>query len=459
MVKVMPNQKSVTVLPRLIVVAIGGAFLLLGAAGTVRADDASSDDLFSTIFSTYGITVVLLLLLVGLIVFKKIRAKKEDAEFEAETSPKRTSRSAATSSAQTETSPHEPIMSDERRARVEAVQQWENPQPASEASAYGAYRIDQEVGKLVLGKPHRMDVMASRTTEDRRAIEGSLVKALDGFDATEESRGRVRRALEEYGFVARQSANLLLGRDAWERSSAARTLGQICSKASLPFLIEALHDGDSVVRNQAIASLGALKLPSAIGALLDIARRHPDIPTALLSETLSACSVESLSFLDLWSSEPSALADGAHGVNSPEFQLFGSFEDLPAGNEDEALSSMLKQLEDPDQKVRAQIATELGSHHAQRSVLALTAMALNDASSAVRAAAVSSLGSIDHESVFAPVVVALADDSREVRAAAARTLSGLHFDRADAYVRVMETADVETLQSVARACIKTGIIA
>ena len=86
-------------------------------------------------------------------------------------------------------------------------------------------------------------------------------------------------------------------------------------------------------------------------------------------------------------------------------------------------------------------------------------MALNDASSAVRAAAVSSLGSIDHESVFAPVVVALADDSREVRAAAARTLSGLHFDRADAYVRVMETADVETLQSVARACIKTGIIA
>ena len=113
MVKVMPNQKSVTVLPRLIVVAIGGAFLLLGAAGTVRADDASSDDLFSTIFSTYGITVVLLLLLVGLIVFKKIRAKQEAAEFEAARSPKRMSRSAATSSAPTVTSPHEPIMSDE----------------------------------------------------------------------------------------------------------------------------------------------------------------------------------------------------------------------------------------------------------------------------------------------------------------------------------------------------------
>src|SRR3989441_5077374 len=143
-VNVMPNQKSVTVLPRLIVAAIGCASLLLGAVGTARADDVSSDDLFSIIFSTYGITVVLLLVLVGLIVFKKTRAKKEAAEFEAAKSPNRTSRSAANSAAPTITSPREPIMADERRTRVEAVQQWENPQPASEASVYGAYRIDQE---------------------------------------------------------------------------------------------------------------------------------------------------------------------------------------------------------------------------------------------------------------------------------------------------------------------------
>ncbi len=151
MVKVMPNQNSVSVLPRSVVAAIGCAFLLLCAAGTVRADDVSDDGLFSSIFSTYGITIVLLLVLVGLVVFKKIWAKREDAEFEAAKSPKRASRSAATSSAPTVTSPREPIMSDERRARVEAVQQLENPQPASDASVYGAYRIDQEVGKLVHG--------------------------------------------------------------------------------------------------------------------------------------------------------------------------------------------------------------------------------------------------------------------------------------------------------------------
>src|SRR6195256_4261431 len=106
-----------------------------------------------------------------------------------------------------------------------------------------------------------------------------------------------------------------MGRDAWERSSAARALGQIGSKGSLTFLIEALHDPDSVVRNQAISSLGELKMPAAIGALLDIARRHPDIPASLLSETLSACSVESLSYLDAPSSE---LADGGSGASLPE---------------------------------------------------------------------------------------------------------------------------------------------
>jgi hypothetical protein len=70
----------------------------------------------------------------------------------------------------------------------------------------------------------------------------------------------------------------------------------------------------------------------------------------------------------------------------------------------------------------------------------------------------SSLGSISHESVFATVLIGMADESREVRAAAARSVSRLNFDRADAYVRVMETSDDDTLQSVAHACVQAGIV-
>jgi HEAT repeat protein len=80
-----------------------------------------------------------------------------------------------------------------------------------------------------------------------------------------------------------------------------------------------------------------------------------------------------------------------------------------------------------------------------------------DAESAVRAAAITSLASIDHDSVFVPIVIALVDESREVRAAAARSLSVLSLNRADAYARVAAHADQKTRQDVALACIKSGI--
>jgi hypothetical protein len=84
-------------------------------------------------------------------------------------------------------------------------------------------------------------------------------------------------------------------------------------------------------------------------------------------------------------------------------------------------------------------------------------MASNDAEAAVRAAAVTSLGVLDHESVFAHVLLRLVDEAREVRAAGARALSRLSFDRADAYVRVIETESAETLASVAAAVMGAGM--
>jgi HEAT repeat protein len=458
----MPNQKSVSGsrVSQTIANALGFVLLFLCAAGSVHAQsEGASSDFFSTVFSTYSISILMVLVLVGLIVYKKYFAPKEWEEVTDDAKPAgRTARTEAGSQMTTPTSQPRPAAPADQNGQSEAIQL--RPQPLEvEPSVYGAYRIDQEVAKLLLGKPHRMDVMASRAVDDRRAIEASLMKALDSSEVTEEGCGRVRRALEEYGFVARQSASLLLGRDAWERSSAARVLGQVRSQSSLPFLMEALHDGDPVVRNQAIASLGELKMPAAIGALLDIARRHPDIPASLLSETLSACSVESLGYLDSPSAEPAVMGNANRASELPDLESLPSFEELPAGQEDESVAEILAGLDHGDKKTRGQVAQQLGLHATQRSVSALSELALTDNDPAVRAASVSSLGSIDHESVFAPVLIALADESREVRAAAARTLTSLHFDRADAYVRVMESADRNLLHEVAQACIKTGIVA
>jgi HEAT repeat protein len=463
MVNAMPNQNPSPTLrqaPRATVAVLAAALLLLCTSGTAHAaiQEAAADD-SSWLFSPYTLTIALVLVLVGLVVYKKRKASGWVDVTDPVKSPRPVVRSENPQLTNARVTP-EPATLVERRAPVsEGTQVWERPSPVEvETSVYGAYRIDQEVGKLILGKPHRMDVMASRATDDRRAIEASLSKCLDSSDTSEDGRRRARRALEEYGFVARQSAMMLMGRDAWERSSAARALGQIGSQDSLVFLLEALHDPDSVVRNQAVTSLGELKMPAAIGALLDIARRHPDIPASLLSESLSACSVESLGFLDAPSSEPSLLADGGSST-LPELGGFLAFEDLPAGNDDAELTEILSRMTSPDEHVRAQVISELAAHPLQRSVDALASLALNDPNSGIRSAAVTALGSIDHESVFAPVIIGLADESREVRAAAARTWTGLHFDRADAYVRVMETADADTLRNVAQACVKTGIVA
>ena len=462
MVNVMSTQyltlRLRPVVPKIVFPLASAALLLSGSITANAAMQAEpSEDWASSIFSGYGITIMLALFLIGLFVYKRLQARKEAQEF-AQSRGRRRTPSSANYPDGTRAEDLEPSPMPERRQPVlDGVQVWERP-VEPEPEVYGAYRVDQEVSKLVVGKPHRMDVMSSRAPDDRRAIEASLIKALESSDISDEGRQRAQQALEEYGFVARQSATMLMGRDAWERSSAARTLGQIKSQTSLTFLIEALHDVDSVVRNQAVTSLGLLKMPAAIGALLDIARRHSDIPATLLSESLSACSVESLSFLD--APGPDGARFSHASANGPDdLERFDSFRDLPAGDDDAELTQVLSQSNGADEQTRISLARQLASYPVQLSVSALTSMAINDPESAVRSAAVISLGSIDHESVFAPVLIALADESRIVRAAAARTLSSLHLDRADAYVRVMETADTHMLHRVASACVKTGIAA
>ncbi|HEX8633277.1 MAG TPA: HEAT repeat domain-containing protein [Pyrinomonadaceae bacterium] len=350
-------------------------------------------------------------------------------------------------------------------APVQSLEKQERKSPAPvhvhvPAVMFGAYQIEQEVEKLIAGQPHSIEVLASRASDDRRAIEASLLKALHSETLGQAERERARYALEEYGFVARHSASVLLAADAYERSSAARALGAMRSRASLPFLLEALYDGEQIVCTEAVKSLGALGLPSAIGALLDMARRHPELPPALLGRALSACSVDCLNL--------EAGADGdSFAYHEPAIDPFtgeirglepvAAVEQLPEWMEDESLADALERLDSADVEARVAAAQQLAQFQVQRSVAALTALAANDRDAAVRAAAVTSLGNIGHESVFPSVLISMADEAREVRAAAARALSRLSFDRADAYVRVLETADAETLRHLASACVGAGL--
>jgi HEAT repeat protein len=191
-----------------------------------------------------------------------------------------------------------------------------------------------------------------------------------------------------------------------------------------------------------------------------MARRHPELPPALLGRALSACSVDCLNL--------EAGADGnSFAYHEPAIDPFtgeirglepaAAVEQLPEWMEDDSLADALERLDSADVEARVAAAQQLAQFQVQRSVVALTALAANDRDAAVRAAAVTSLGNIGHESVFPSVLISMADEAREVRAAAARALSRLNFDRADAYVRVLETADGETLRHLASACVGAGL--
>jgi len=428
---------------------------------TVQAEE---DGFLSSVFSGTSVLIVLALGLFGLMVSRKIRSK--------ETIVTKTDKTgdvdewAAVDSFENTNQ----VQSQESRSLVRRSDSPSNGSQGSPSvrmavagpvSLYGAYRIDQEVGKLLLGQPHRIDVLASRALDDRRAIETSLIKGVNSSELDESSRRRAREALEEYGFVARQCATLLLAPDAFARNSAAKALGEIKSAAALPFLLESLYDSEPIVRNQAVVSIGELKLPSAIGALLDIARTHPDVPSALLSRTLSACSVEGLDFFDAVITEPALLggADVGSVVEAiTQLEIAASVESLPKTDEDERLTQALSALESTDVGERSEALKTLVQFRVQPSVDAIARVALQDTEPTIRSLAIAGLGAIDHESVFTAVVTGMADESREVRAAAARSLTRLSFDRADAYVRVIESGDEETIRNVAKACIQAGIV-
>jgi HEAT repeat protein len=428
------------------------------------------EGLVASIFSGTSVFVVIALGLFGLLVTRKLRSRQAlafatqpDLSAEAEWVEDEI---ASGTSMQVRQSPGEVANTSLVRSAA-AGQNGSSRQSVARipvsgpTTLFGAYRIDQEVGKLVLGQPHRMDVLASRAIDDRRAIETSLIKSVNAPDLDEGERRRAREALEEYGFVARQCATLLLAPDAFERTSAARCLGEVKSEAALPFLLEGLYDSESIVRNQAVMSIGELKMPSAIGALLDIARTHPDVPSALLSRTLSACSVEGLDFFDAMPVEPAQLGMG-HDLSVIEqithLEPSSAVDELSADSEDEQLVSALTLVKSSDVQDRAEALKVLAQFRVQSSLAAIALVARGDSEPNIRAAAVSTLGLLDHESVFPAILIGMADDSREVRASAARSLNRLSFDRADAYARVIETSDEQTIIDVAKACIQAGIV-
>src|SRR6266852_2627831 len=160
MVNVMPNHNPTSTLPprplthRAIVALLAAAFLLLSASGTAHAaiQAAAPDDSFLSGW-TY-VTIFGVLLLVALIAYKKLRPTEKWIDVsEPVKSPGRTARAENPALTNARVAAEPSVITERRAPVIEGAQVWEKPVPVDlEPSVYGAYRIDQEVGKLIVGK-------------------------------------------------------------------------------------------------------------------------------------------------------------------------------------------------------------------------------------------------------------------------------------------------------------------
>jgi HEAT repeat protein len=412
-----------------------------GQQSVSTSGDEEMDGALATVASGTGLLVVVSVLMVGLLVTRRVRpSSRSDLNHNSNGKNVSVSEREGTASRSTKST------SAEAAAR----------QPVKAASSpYSAYRIDQEVRKRVLGSPYGAAVLFSRVPEDRRAIETSLLRSVT-FSETDDERRRSREALEQYGFVARHCATLLAATNAFDRTSAARTLGEIGATSALPFLLEALHDVDSTVRNQVVMSIGELKLSSSMGVLLDVARKHPGIPDNILSRALSASSPSGLASFDGQAQWSASEAGSVFDIK--QLEPVSPVEDLLETSEEESFEQVLIRLESSEQADRVEAAKALAHFRVKKSVALLTGISRTDPDSFLKATAINSLGFIDHPSVFPAILIAMADESRMVQAAAARALGWLSFDRSEQYVRLLQTADEQTLKDVAEACIEAGIV-
>ncbi len=143
-----------------------------------------------------------------------------------------------------------------------------------------------------------------------------------------------------------------------------------------------------------------------------------------------------------------------------KLEISQPFDKLPLSS-DPALISAIEQTQDEfeeDEAVRELAVRILAAFKTRNSVEALSQVALYDLSSNLRSKAVTILSEFDHESVFTAILLACADPTREVRAAAARGLSRLSFNRADAWMRIIETEEEGRMVQAARAAVEGDMV-
>jgi hypothetical protein len=248
---------------------------------------------------------------------------------------------------------------------------------------------------------------------------------------------RIAAYFETTGGVDEQIARLR-SRRAWQRATAAFTLGDMCARRAAPQILVALDDRVRDVRMAAARSLGRLEALEAIEPLI----------AASISGRLPAA-VGGLALLDLGPTAVPRLVE-LSAADDPRIRS-GALELIGLLGEAGQAEPVLDRMTDPAGDVRAASAIALGRLGAGDARDALV-RALDDRVPAVRVAAAAALGQIGGRTAADALLPVARGDAFEPARAAAQALARIDPDlvvreasEPDAGPHLREAADLVLL--------------
>ena len=283
-----------------------------------------------------GLGAGLLLLIIGLLLFQRRRARgtrrARPARSTRNTIPvaESTTTSSVSSSAATTVARQaavEPRVAAEKVAEVPAAAPAVIPVPVMAPTATTAddprrervSRASEEARKLFNGESYDESVIGSEDGEMRRLVGAELASALVGRNA--DRRERAREAFMKHGYFDDATRDLRTAESENERAAAARRLSFVQDREATPHLVGALGDSSPDVRRAAVEALMDLRDPAAIAPLNSLLQHETDrkVSRNLISQAIEACATTAPASPAAAGAEstPSAVPDFVPSVPQP----------------------------------------------------------------------------------------------------------------------------------------------
>ncbi len=150
-------------------------------------------------------------------------------------------------------------------------------------------QVANEAKKLFDGAEYDEAIVGSEDRDTRRLVGAELLSALVGRNP--QRRERAREAFMKHGYFDDATRDLRIAESDNERAAAARRLSFVRDREATPHLIGALSDPSPDVRRASIEALMDLRDPAAIGPLNSLMQTENDrkVPHTLIKHAIEAC--------------------------------------------------------------------------------------------------------------------------------------------------------------------------